>query len=532
MDIVSNKELKRRLRYARDKQLTFDDFVKRHQLEQAEFVKEIPWYYRENIEHDMQAPNAVEWLNNENEIDELVAWDYLADALCISMAAESENKMSETITQMAQYTMMSRVNYRIFRILLSIIVYTDAPDDYFSEHDGKPNGPFHPSASHYGGFYGDSFIENAKSFMRGYYEDCLEASEICQDINSTAGEIAQLKHTFSRAKTFFSKYRAEVFRGDPPFADIYRLNLELLDVIVQIENNPQNDVLVKTYKAGIDQILKKIIRKLKQYLPSTMLLFGENINYKEVLSTYVKDNVYNTHFSLFKVIVKQKNDNVIQYYCDEFTELNQFLKSSIETALKGKVGKKIREKYGATNSGCFAIMKTENESFFSLSGAKEVHFDKNIKNQIYILADYIKTNILKKGTYHYVPLSEKTMRYTDIIHDNRDAKKAGYIAGKITWGEDRTSKRISERNQNTIAQTFGCCERKMLVENITSVNKIKEVYSRWAPCWKCQPAVYELIQNVPFYAFDIDFTSWQVNPKTVILKKYSVNIGYSVKAKV
>ena len=114
-------------------------------------------------------------------------------------------------------------------------------------------------------------------------------------------------------------------------------------------------------------------------------------------------------------------------------------------------------------------------------------------------------------------------RYTEIVKDGTDYidKVGPYLSGYFeTYDKDY----INNPSEN-YGYTYGCCERKMLA--YSKYDHAVRIFSRWAPCWKCCPAIIDA-PKVEVYAFA---KSSKDTTSSISLKRYEVErkTSYSVK---
>lgn len=203
---------------------------------------------------------------------------------------------------------------------------------------------------------------------------------------------------------------------------------------------------------------------------------------------------------------------------DDFIYLPRWIKnnrSDVLDNLKGEVGKKLYDNYSNFEDGCFAILITStNKKYFALSGAYEIHNNEHKRKQIGKLAEYIKGNALRNSNVEYIlaSLNDDTLRYTEIL-DRKSAQVRKYIKFPHRYCND------SITDFNSIGITYGCCERKIF--GYLTTETVKQIYSRWAPCWKCKPAVLAASPE-KFYAFAKNFYEWESRGKTMQLKNYII----------
>lgn len=110
MKFVDDEEIREQLENPHWK--SFDEYVEAHNLQKgADYIQEIP---------DDRKSDTGWWMNDENIIDELCAWDYLADAKTIIEAERAEGESTERVNSVAEETMISRIDFDYLKVLLSI----------------------------------------------------------------------------------------------------------------------------------------------------------------------------------------------------------------------------------------------------------------------------------------------------------------------------------------------------------------------------------------------------------------------------
>lgn len=202
------------------------------------------------------------------------------------------------------------------------------------------------------------------------------------------------------------------------------------------------------------------------------------------------------------------------------------------------VNSEMRRKYSGKGFGCFALLLTDSDKhYFSISGMAEElkpnagNLEKTVK--------YIMEHILNKVpapdilahnyafNFAYISPSLKVRRYTEIVRDTTDYmdKPGPYLSRGY---EDYVSDYMVNPSEN-YNLTYSCCERKMFA--YSGYDHAIRIISRWAPCWKCCPAILET-PNVEVYAFTTlaEFIA-DGRSTDMVLKKYKVerNLSYSVK---
>lgn len=129
--------------------------------------------------------------------------------------------------------------------------------------------------------------------------------------------------------------------------------------------------------------------------------------------------------------------------------------------------------------------------------------------------------------FAYINHNLDVRRYTEILESGNhcdDIPKPYLLHGFETYDSDYMVN--SSKDYRT---TYSCCERKMLA--YSGYNHAMKIFSRWAPCWKCCPAILDA-PNVEVYAFTtLDEFIANKRSMNMTLKKYRVvrNLSYSVK---
>lgn len=169
---------------------------------------------------------------------------------------------------------------------------------------------------------------------------------------------------------------------------------------------------------------------------------------------------------------------------------------------------KIDESYGARGISCFALLITDGEThYFSMSGVAD-----DLKQNYGCLAapiEYVSKNILNRKALN----GDQEFVYARIHPDLPVRRYTKFLSGKIA-DEDRSASYIYPdyvtfdqefKSDPTITMgewgsTYGCCERKLLAHS--GYEHARTIFSRWAPCWKCCPAIQDA-SPVAVYAFAI-----------------------------
>lgn len=504
MEIVDDEEIREQL--ANPHWKSFDEFVEAHNLQkEADYIQEIPdegW-----------------WMNDENTIDELCAWDYLADAKAIIEAERANGESTEHINDVAEATMIGRLYFKHLKVFISILVYTDGPDPEGVLNESEPPIDFGP----------------------GTKEKILEIHRIIRDIK--LGEIPF--DNFENSLKEYIKRIGDVGRGDE--------KREISDLIEKIIKELEKGFSVKSLKdfenynykisalskpENFCELLGVQYEKRYTYIETyyrILLHYAPELYRYKCWSSYITDEElltlcidkgelnnfrYELNSSMVAEVVKRwiqscsflnNDDNYFRCLARRLQDCYNLFPNE----LMGIVAKKLCEKYSSQNDGCFAILITStNKKYFALSGAYEIHNNEHKRKQIGKLAEYIKGNALRNSNVEYIlaSLNDNTLRYTEIL-DRKSAQDRKYIKFPRRYCND------SITDFNSIGITYGCCERKIF--GYLTTETVKQIYSRWAPCWKCKPAVLAASPE-KFYAFAKNFYEWESREKTMQLKNYII----------
>lgn len=151
--------------------------------------------------------------------------------------------------------------------------------------------------------------------------------------------------------------------------------------------------------------------------------------------------------------------------------------------------KEFKDRYKDGN-GCFAILKTDGDSYFAFSGTYEVKENKDIKNNFIKFTSELN-NAIFDGKYILSELNDNTISYAELSADYKIIK---YSQKPFFYRDIK----LYTSDLDIIGSAFGCCERKLL----SSINyEIKRctIYVRWLPCKKCQPALVKYGNQINVY---------------------------------
>lgn len=232
------------------------------------------------------------------------------------------------------------------------------------------------------------------------------------------------------------------------------------------------------------EFLKMDIERTKHVISALLYLLNSNdsnntylaneflIRIKEEYSIGVefsyenKDSIFN---ALMFLCHGNTNENSLECCLQvDFKNFEKFI------SLLKKYEKEVKQKYAKKESqNCFCLTREGNRYFFSLSGYNDsdgyfIEYAKQIEND---LKEYIE-----KETVSYCPLCGDTLSY-------------GYCDGEI-FIKYKSPKKYSEFSKKGRGGQFSCCERKIFHYTIDFKSDIN-IYCKFSPCTKCQPAVEE-----------------------------------------
>lgn len=338
----------------------------------------------------------------------------------------------------------------------------------------------------------------------------------------------------------------EDFSRIPELSDRFS-NRKIASIITNIENQREaleNFEERKKFKPKLRRMLKQIVDSLGPNYNNRYKIIGMIVNYSKLNRKYsvleqIKmaispEDFENGKKSLCEDIKNEmiKTQGLTVTYDDicsdvdakkKFSELSKIFKdrdffNEIESLeIKDKLIKKYAEK------GCFAIMKAENTLYFSLSGIYDYEPGKGKghkrKNDIEKFAEFINEKLFSK-LYQWARLTDSTKRYTKIIRKGSNNSLKKEISPSVMLSED-IDKGIEDCEKGL---TYGCCERKMLAMcNDSNIDKV--IFSRWAPCDKCIPALEKEKGKIEVFALNKDFAEWKAFQKSYFLK-YKLGKAY------
>lgn len=520
-EVVKNRILKQRLKKARDLSRTFDDFIEEHNLQNEDYIVRLP--ENGNIDN-------LWWLNDEMSIDELSMWDYLADARAVVDAVRFGRELPEQVNHTAEITMNSRLKFDHFKLIISILIYTDGPDfeplDYNNElpleleSETKEQliqiyralkNPKNVNIDNLKSLVQEYIVRSNDIGVIGIYSrayNLIKEIEVILEGWTNINKLKDDNYYISRLKDMKNKFIKSLgeqyerrYKYIKKYVSLITENGLVVSEIVNVDFSDEGILKMCLFEERMDNNIPHILKNL--------------VKYEMHEQSLIKDIGYN--FNNFKNFASGFNNEM-------------------KKIIYGEVGKKIYNKYMSDGKGCFAILITNsNKKYFSLSGREELN--KNKVKQMETLAKYIMENVLntemiindvylQNYNYNWSALNGNAIRYTEILVDGFEQPK--YISSpEILSNDFNLSNKLNEDDLQKIGHTYGCCERKML--GYLGSDSVREIYSRWAPCWRCRPAV---LTSMPceFFAFAKNFEDWELQNRSMQLKAYIVTqkIEYDV----
>lgn len=512
--VVKNRILKQRLERARRLERTFDDFIEEHNLQNEDYIVRIP--ENGNIDNSW-------WINDEMSIDELSMWDYLADVRTVVDAVRFGRELTEQVNHTAEVTMISRLKFDHLKLIISILIYTDGPDFEPLNYNDEPPLDLGPETR-------EQLIQIYRELKNPEYVDLDFLRNLVQEYIDWSNDIGDIG-IYSRAYTLIKEIEVilegmkKTYRIKDHNYYISRLkdmrNKFVKSLGVQYERRYN---YIKKYVSLITEnglVVSEIVNvDFSDEGILEMCLFEERMdkNIPHILKNLVKYEMQ--ELSLIKDIGSNFNN---------FKNFTSRFNNDMKNIIGGEVGKTILEKYMSDGKGCFAILITNsNKKYFSLSGREELN--KNKVKQMETLAKYIMENVLNTGmiindvylqnyNYNWSALNGNAISYTEILDYGFEQPEKYISSPEILSNDFNLSKNLNKDDLQKIGHTYGCCERKIL--GYLGSDSVREIYSRWAPCWRCRPAV---LASMPceFFAFAKNFDDWKLQNRSMQLKAYIV----------
>ena len=511
LEIVKSNSLKERLNHAIHTEQTFENFIERYNLQDSQYVRRLN--KDELQEHSL-------WINDENDLSEISQWDYLADAKLIIETIRFGKNLIEKPNYLAPLTMISRLQFEHLKLIISILVYTDFPDFEEWQIHTSPLPELDSETR-------DLLLHLFREIDSEPYSDSEFIIDLCERYFQQEHSLSEKNNVTILIRQIYELYNApSALLGSPEYK--YHINrvkyLKKQFFSILGTKSLKRQVFIKNCLSLVNDN-GKFVRKEKIVSMSDVQILEMCLgadSYYDFAGTLVEELIT---YPLYEKII---TDYISLPHASDFTKMTNSFNQNIGKVLLGKVGHKIYDKYFSEGRGCFTILITaQNKKYFAFSGREELNSQKY--HQMEELAKYIMKNAFNITSpitdiyahtyeYNWAYLNNNTPRYTTILTSS-NALSGNYISTPQTLSNDIVNKTINRNDLDTIGNTYGCCERKILGH--ISGTGISEIYSRWAPCWKCRPAILA-IQPCDYYAYaDLDSLK-KGKDIGITLKKYTV----------
>ena len=515
LTIISNRRLAALIRRSKNRPVSFDRFVEKYNLQSEEYIANINQSDFEN--------NSPLWINDTENIYDLSMWDYLADAIAVTNAYQYHYEYMDFVNTLADITMLSRIKFFYTRVILSLLVYIDDDENNDFYHSAPEKGPLPESSAN----ILNSILHNLERACNGsdsinlirrsrQYALELSSDRIRTMIISTCDIILSSHRQENDDFTVYASVITNCIKDvKNVLKDIYQEQLLTLygyETLTLHKAAPYNTTNRNTIMPVLSQRLAYCMKKA---------------SYHSAKYNYISDTI-RRELQTFQNIEEAIDNSSLSSYSD-IQKLRQHL--TVDAP------RWTQKAYGDNEQGtsCYALLITRSgKRYFALSGGvKELTSNcssgkagqltaletlvKNIMENI--LADPAKHVVVQNprnsGFYFdwcYLYHNSPARRYTEIL-DNGSEDPSKYIPFYEEFQNDISNHSL---NNKEIGNTYGCCERKMLA--FSGYQDVAEIYSRWAPCWRCRPAILN-IQSCDYYAFEPAPTQNKVSSQ---LKKYRV----------
>ena len=243
---------------------------------------------------------------------------------------------------------------------------------------------------------------------------------------------------------------------------------------------------------------------------SRKTLTEKQFNMKNIRENLEKD--WRKFFEEFiKSLYENAQEDLLEIYKNNVD--SNYLSTVVSDIKNSGRNKKIK-KYKANDTGCFCVVENCEKIYFSLSGIKDADYcQKHTQNAFFELIDKIKNTLKAQFT-------------KNIVYCNFSFKVKAYGIKTehsfVSFPEPISCNQYPSFMFNYVypvcisdfhgicGELYGCCERKIFVETQNEYD-IK-IHCRWAPCVKCEKAVFEEINrhsNFDYIALSKDFNEFQ-----------------------
>lgn len=278
----------------------------------------------------------------------------------------------------------------------------------------------------------------------------------------------------------------------------FKIDFSILYIIfhdAKFEENINNKINFELYKKVIFDIAKRIF-------PAEKNVFTDNYIEKQLTENKKK--------FFLEVAAKSKKeiqDELIKIYEVTYTE-NAYL-STIAQNIEKYANYKYTRKYKGNNSGCYCTIDNGAKKYFSLSGIYDTKQFGFVKLELLNLIEKIEIalNEKYKEKFDYCSFSDKVKSYgikterNFIFFPEPVSCLRPYPFPYITIHYPLTILDF----EGVCRELYSCCERKIFAKIQSTSLMINsspmKVFCRWAPCEKCQTAVFEEISKHDFFEY-------------------------------
>lgn len=497
-----------------------------------------------------------------SSINDLSTWTVLSEANLIHYASQeyfshqmTNDETMESVNTLAQATTISQHELLALKIQTSVLLQSLLAESHVFEHTElfEINGQ------------GKRVVNNFILRVMRFY-DTVSRTRNFNELNTD----------------YFNEYKKQQAEYNTVFPEICKPIRTICDLgnIVLDPNTP--DEARSAYLDTIHSCMKALIKAL--WKPFETAFYANQLTKKIVRNSPIQER--KTFNSLFEYIIQisdfqdllgesvdmiYNSVTIFQEHVDDVCSINSVALTGISDwnhyssyFASSSATSYIRNKYsdgsnntggnggngdngngkGNKGTGCFALLcSNSSKNYFALSGVVEELKPNHGKLQAPV--KFIMENILNnvpvpnvdmqvyKYNYAYIsPNVDDIRRYTAIIPDMRSQPSQNdYLPNAAEPIPFETFK--NEYNPNIDASyyafTYSCCERKMLAYSGYDTKAI--IFSRFAPCWKCQPALFEA-KDVRIFAFStVEDYLTQGTQAAMKLQEYKVEkkVTYSIK---
>ena len=495
-----------------------DSFVERNSLEELDHIVLLKDDEIQEIESQKLREH-----NSYEETYGFSLWDLLSDANLTFYASQNYMENIENVNRLAVATVNSQYELLTLKIQISLLLHFE-----YEEYAETP----------------DFLHENPRQGVS--IDNIYDIIDFYSVVNQASDE-----HPIT--PDFIEHW---MYDEETTNFDFYEVGFLIRDICAlgQINNNPETSFVQRRNNwIAINTLSKQLLKKL--WKP-----FNRAYYYHRVIKVVLRNDKYTYMrkdlYSLVKFIdekagfiepsvsTKSRVIDAVSSFQEHASAIcsGNYLQMVYWDSFSSYFGSKsatskIRKRYSGEAYGCFALLFTDSDKhYFSISGMTE-----ELKPRAGILAEpvkYIMEHILNKVpapdifahnytfNFAYIHHTLDVRRYTEIVRDKTDYinKPGPYLSkGFETYNID-----YSKNPSELYDYTYSCCERKMLA--YSGYDHAMKIFSRWAPCWKCCPAILDA-PNVEVYAFTTlaEFCDKKL-PTDMTLKQYKVerNLSYAV----